>query len=119
MTTGPTEEQCGTPEGGPDGMPAALGLSDVLGVLAPECEAELRCWDLYSERSDGAYAWIRSMDEGRYLFRVTLAVSPFDLKSALRYGREQHQSGEQHGRGALAHSLRALIGAAQDAERSS
>lgn len=34
MTTGPTEEQCGTPEGGPDGIPLALRLSEGLGVTA-------------------------------------------------------------------------------------
>ena len=41
MTTGPTEGKCGTPEGGPGGMPLALKFNEGLGA-----GAGARCWCL-------------------------------------------------------------------------
>jgi hypothetical protein len=39
MTTGPNDGKCGTPAGGPGGMPAALRLNEGLGhALGPERE---------------------------------------------------------------------------------
>jgi hypothetical protein len=32
MTTGPNDGKCGTPAGGPGGMPAALRLNEGLGI---------------------------------------------------------------------------------------
>lgn len=81
-------------------------------VLSAECEAELKCWEMYSEKSDGNFAWIRDDDSGRYLFRVTLRVADFDLKNTLRYGREQFSNGQLYGARVVRQNLRDLIGAA-------
>lgn len=79
------------------------------GVLCAECEAELKCWDMYSELHD-ELAWIRD-EEGTFLFSVTGSIKPHDLRNLLRYGREQFRRGGEHGRSQLAASLRILIGA--------
>jgi hypothetical protein len=92
--------------------PEVKGDTLEMNVLSAECDAELKCWDLFSERSDGDFAWIRDEKSGRYLFRVTLAVADFDLKNMLRYGREQFGDGRAYGEKFVRQQMRALIGAA-------
>ena len=81
MTTGPTEEQCGTPEGGPDGMPLALRFSEGLGPNAgcmqatPHKELMAQLLNPNVPKSEREHAAAREIERLRAALEVSQAAT--------------------------------------------
>jgi hypothetical protein len=76
MTTGTTEEKCGTPEGGPGGVPLSLPLSE---VVRPHCGPSVAGLEWSTAEYDEAAGILRIDD--RFVDRQSLVGSNFVFKT--------------------------------------
>lgn len=88
------------------------------GRVNNDCDEVLRNAGMFADLNEGSdVALIRHGDCGTFLFRVSKAISAYDLQRLISYGEKERELGRKEGEAAMAGKLRALIGAEERWQR--